>query len=732
MASETIQNDCAPIWGNILSGSGNFRIETISSRQGSFRKAAKFLCEDFYVDDGITSVSTAEGPIQLLKDTSEICSHGKYIQQRVTAAELDWDAPIPTEEKLEWERWLEDLKTIDKISIKRCMKKAGMDVQTTQIHVFNDASLKGYGACCYLRQVGKDGTVHTMLLFGKSRVAPLKPVTIPRLELQAAVIAVRISKLVSRELKLSFEEMYFWCDSQIVLGYIANESKRFHMYVANRIHEIHQNSTPSQWHYVKSKDNPADMASRGASVDELINSSWLSGPDFLKEHDVKAYKEANDVIRKVEEHDPEVKPVKVLKTSAAAPNIAHKFLKYSTFNELVKSLAILQKSVRKKTWKSVSATAEDMQEAEVLAIKRTQEMSFQEEIQTLKENKSVTKDSTIAKLNPYLDKQSILRVGGRLHRADITTNEKCPMIVPKYSHLAKLLVRHHHHRIHHLGRRSPLAATREAGYWIIRGASTVKSTISDCFACSKLRKPLQEQLMGDLSAERVQRTPPFSRVGMNVFGPYHVRERRSTLKRYGLIFTCLYSRAVHIEMLDDPSTDSFINALGCLTAIKGHVIALYSDNATNFVGAKNLFDKELERVSDPKMQKYLLDHRITFKNNTPEASHQGGAWEKLIRSAKAVLNGMAINYKERIDSQTLRTAFYEVASTLNNKPPTATNIRSLDEEIIAPNRLLTMKRGQTSALPPGKFTDSEVYGKARWKKAQQIADEFFKPGNLNI
>lgn len=544
------------------------------------RKAVEFLCDDFYVDDGITSLGTVKEAISLIKDTTDICSQGnvrlhkfisnnrevmnaipssersestqkidlnkdklpnertlgmqwnvetdcfefnlnieskpatkrgilstiaqvydplglvgpfilrgKQILQKVTSSTQPWDAPVSAEEKIEWEKWLDDLKQLENFHIERWMRAEDMVVKTTQIHVFSDASLKGYGACCYLRQVGQNGQVHTALLFAKSRVAPLKPVTIPRLELQAAVTAVRIHKIVVKELRMKIDGVYFWCDSQVVLGYISNESKRFHMYVANRVHEIHQHSSPSQWNYVTTQDNPADIASRGATALELSESDWRRGPEFLQQTDINSYIKANTAKKKLDYKDPEVRKLQVLTTSTTRQTIEERFTKYSNFNSLVKGLAILRDIVRRKQWKGTQLTVQAILEAEVFAIKSAQEAAYPKEIQTLLQKKNIGKDSDIHTLNPYLAENGLLCVGGRLRRADPIQVERFPVLIPKHSHLARLIVRHYHQKIHHLGQRSTLAAVREAGYWIVSGTSKVKSEIRDCIICTKLRKP---------------------------------------------------------------------------------------------------------------------------------------------------------------------------------------------------------------------------------------------------
>ena len=186
---------------------------------------------------------------------------------------MGWDDPIPDEVKVKWERWRSDLLEVQHITIPRCYKPDNFGrVVNAQLHHFSDVSVKGYGQCSYLRLVNENQRVHCSFVMGKSRVAPLKPVTIPRLELTAAVCSVRISQQLQRELEYTIDQEYFWTDSKVVLGYIANESRRFHVFVANRVQEIQENTSVDQWKYVESKQNPADEASRGLKTQELLNS----------------------------------------------------------------------------------------------------------------------------------------------------------------------------------------------------------------------------------------------------------------------------------------------------------------------------------------------------------------------------------------------------------------------------------------------------------------------------
>lgn len=208
--------------------------------------------------------------------------------------------------------------------------------------------------------------------------------------------------------------------------------------------------------------------------------------------------------------------------------------------------------------------------------------------------------------------------------------------------------------------------------------------------------------MGNLPGEHLERTPVFTHIAMDVFGPFFVKDRHTELKRWGLLITCLYSRAIHIEILEDMMKDRLIQALRSFMALRGPVKMIICDNGTNFVGIKNTLKRELD-LANQEMQQCLLENRIDIKFNSPDASHQGGATERLIRSVRAVLNGMGLKYKNRLDTKTLRTTFHEAACIVNSRPLTTTLVNDPKDNIISPNHLLTTKTAPLVPPPPGKF-----------------------------
>ena len=220
-----------------------------------------------------------------------------------------WDDEIPTEYFVLWQQWLADLPKLSEFAVERCFKPPNFKVKSAQLHHFSDASERGYGSVSFLRQLSFDDQIHCSFVLGKSCLSPLKTVTIPRLELTAATVSVRLDTLISKELDYPapLGDTFFWTDSTTVLRYMENETKRFQTFVANRITLIRERSSPSQWKYVESKKNPADCASRGLSVGSfLVTNSWIREPDFLWTSE-DSWPERPPSISEVTNDDPEVK-----------------------------------------------------------------------------------------------------------------------------------------------------------------------------------------------------------------------------------------------------------------------------------------------------------------------------------------------------------------------------------------------------------------------------------------
>jgi hypothetical protein len=646
---------------------------------------------------------------------------GKKILQEVCQRGIGWDEALPNELQPRWEKGIGDFVNLEKIQISRCVKPHDFGEPTTvELHHFSDASTFGYGQCSYLRLVTGD-QVHCTLVAGKARVAPTKVVTIPRLELTAAVTSVKMSVMLKEELDYEIDGEYFWTDSKVVLGYIGNEARRFHVFVANRVQRIRLNSTPEQWHYVETERNPADHASRGLTALELAQSNWFAGPQSLWERDVSF---ADNPAMELRVGDPEVRSSIVLSTkSAEVFPLLDRLNKFSKWSAALRAVAQLQRLARGERHRRTS-TVQERKEAEHFIIGLVQQRAFEEEIEQLNAKDSLTRTSKLFTLDPFLQ-DGILRIGGRLTKSALSDELKHPAILPKDSHVTELIIDYCHERTQHQGRGMTQNEVRSNGYWVVGGSKVVAAHLRRCVWCRKFRRPVEEQKMADLPEDRVETSPPFAYCGIDCFGPFKVKQGRKEYKRYGLLLTCMCSRAVHIEVLDDMTTDAFINALRCFIAIRGTVRQIRCDQGSNFIGAKNEFSEALKEMDGGRLQAYLAERQCDFVMNAPHSSHAGGVWERQIRTIRNVLTSLFEQCPSRFDDASLRTFFYEAMHIVNSRPLSTENINDPTHlEPLTPNHLLTMK-SSLALPPPGHFVKQDLYIRKRWRRVQYLTEQFW-------
>ena len=683
---------------------------------------------------------------------------GKRILQDLCREKADWDDPVPEDVKRRWEKWRDELLHLNKLKVQRCLTPAGFErTKSMELHHFSDASTTGYGQSSYLRIVNENDEVHCAFVIGKARVSPLRPITIPRLELTAALVSVKVSCMLQEELDFDDITHVFWTDSKVVLGYIGNDARRFHVFVANRVQQIRENTSPDQWKYVETENNPADDASRGLSAQQLNESCrWLKGPEFLWQPELPS-----TVVERwiPTPNDPEVKKVKSFATQATTarlPSLVSRLEYFSCWHRAKRAVANCKRLMRRlknpemKDAKNRAPTrqihqkykvnVDDLTNAEDTILRHVQEEAFPDELKILRAHTHNTADraevsklkatmkktSCLYRLDPFLDPNGILRVGGRIKRADVPYHLKHPIILPRKGHVTTLVMRYYHRRAGHPGRGITLNELRSNGYWIIGGSSAVGYHITSCVQCHRLRGSVQDQKMADLPSDRLHPAPPFTYCAVDYFGPWYIKEGRKVLKRYGVLFTCLASRAVHLEVAKTLETDSFINVLRCFLARRGPVRQLRSDQGTNLVGAKGELKETLEKMDNVEVQNFLLKKEcdwIEFKLNTPTASHAGGVWERMIRTVRNALNGLLEEHGTQLDEESLRTLMCEAEAIVNSRPmaPPGTNVP--EEEPLTPNHLLTMK-SRVLLPPPGEFQRADMYLIKRWKRVQYLVNQF--------
>lgn len=268
--------------------------------------------------------------------------------------------------------------------------------------------------------------------------------------------------------------------------------------------------------------------------------------------------------------------------------------------------------------------------------------------------------------------------------------------------MAILLVRHFHEAVKHQGRHFTAGALQSAGYWIIGGKRLISSLLHKCIKCRRLRGKYQCQLMSDLPADRLQPSPPFTFIGLDTFGPWSIVTRKtrggaSNSKRWAVLFTCLYTRAIHIEVIEELSSSSFINCLRRFISLRGNVKEIRSDRGSNFVGATEDLDVNVINVEDNPVREFLYDQKVTWIFNPPHSSHMGGVWERMIGIARRILDSMLMDLHSRhLTHEVLTTLMAEVCAIVNSRPIAPVCSDPESPVILSPNMLLTQKSGEIS------------------------------------
>ena len=444
----------------------------------------------------------------------------KGLLQAFCQQKLGWDERVNEEEGRKWQEWVRGLDELSDLTIPRCLLPPWYTAECKlELHHFSDASESGYGAVTYLRCLSPDTQTHVSFVIGKSRLAPLKKVTIPRLELSAAVVAVKLDQIVMQELDLPTTSI-LWTDSITVLGYIENKKTRFKTFVANRLSFIHDNTEASQWRYVDTNLNPADLASRGIKAEEKTKlKRWVEGPEFLREDALYWPQRPGDL--EVSSADPEVKREKAMVNFTSQEGLNQLMAIHSNWFALQGSVAWLLRfkefftckySGRKApVRKSQRLSVKEMELAKLAIIRYVQAEAFEKDIplhtdeRTKNPNKWKPKGS-LGKLCPIME-DGVLRVGGRLDRADISHEAKHPLILPNKHHVTDLIIQECHASEGHSGQDHVLSNLLQE-FWIVKGKSAVRRVLSKCFHCRKMFAPPNTQLMASLPVDRLTPDKP--------------------------------------------------------------------------------------------------------------------------------------------------------------------------------------------------------------------------------
>lgn len=651
----------------------------------------------------------------------------KILFQSLWMRKIDWDDELDGDILVNWLKIRDDFQNLNNIRIPRWLGS----YESIELHGFCDASQWAYSAVVY-SVVRTDNGNRVQLVVAKTKVAPIKQVTIPRLELMGAVLLSKLVVNLAKALKLRINDIVLWTDSQIVLDWLDDHPRRWPVFVANRTSAILTEHSRERWRHVPSELNPADPASRGVTATELAHlDMWWNGPSFLLEPvELWPVQKLREVSREEVKHSISLLSRVVVENSMLSINFIEKF---SSFHKMTKILAIVLRfknngllKMRNLQRVAGNISTEEMTISSNLLVKFVQEEHFGEDIKALNRQQSVPSKSKLKSLNVFLDDDAILRVGGRLGKASIPFHTKHPIILPNSSALSKALVNDYHEHYHHAGVGLMMNLLRQR-YWIIRMKNLVRATVHRCISCIRQRPKIEEQLMGELPAPRVNPSYTFSNVGVDYCGPFRVqisrRRGQSPMKAYVCVFICMSTKAVHLECTSDLTTDAFLGALKRFIGRRGCCKIIHSDRGTNFVGANNHL-QELYKfllINNDKIYSFLLRDGITWKFNPPGAPHMGGLWEAAVKSMKAHLKRVV--GESILTLEEFTTLIVQIESMLNSRPLCST-ISDDDVEILTPAHFLIGR--SLTMVPEVDDTPNKISLSLRWELVKKMVNHFWR------
>jgi len=649
----------------------------------------------------------------------------KIFLQTLWQSRVDWDEPLPLDLGSKWLLFYSEMSSLGSVVIPRCVTIP--DSVRFELHGFCDACPNAYAAVIYVKVISSSHGVRISLLTSKTRVAPLKHQSLPRLELCGALLLAHLFTSAVDALRRFDFVLHAWTDSTIALNWIASPSRRWKSFVANRVSVIQQTIPSSSWHHVCGKSNPADCASRGICPSQLLSHSlWWSGPPWLSgsAFSCQCLNPLHSVL--LEEKAP---PVLFITLSPASL-----LTRYSSLVRLKRVTAFCLRFGHNALLRGQSdrlvgpLTAGEIELAFDRLVLWAQQVSYPREILACQQGVPVSLKSPILSLNPFLDSCGFLRVGGRIRHANVSHDAAHQLILPYDCHLSYLLFVQLHLDSHHAGPQLLLAEMRTR-FWVPRARALAKRVVHRCIRCFRFSAKFVSQMMGDLPLARVTPSPPFNHTGVDFAGPYLLRSpvgrKSTTYKAYISLFICFTTKAIHLEVVGALTSVAFVAAFRRFVARRGKPSTIYSDQGTNFVGAaRHLGDlaKEVLHSDDSSFNDFLSTENIIWKFNPPHAPNFGGLWEAGVKSVKRHLartmsSGSFLTFEE------FSTLLCQIEACLNSRPIAPISDSSSDSMALTPAHFLIGR--SLLSVPQRNVADVPSNHLTRWNLIQQNLQHFW-------
>ena len=657
----------------------------------------------------------------------------KILLQRLWEENLEWDDPVPELLRQQWSQWRTELHLLSEVHIPRCYYPREVRIVFRQLHGFSDASELAYGGVVYLRSLDSTGNIHISIVMAKTKVAPLKRLTIPRLELCGAHLMARLLRHCQVVFNLSSEDIFAWTDSTIVLNWLASSPRRFRTYVGNRVASITELVAPSRWNHVEGSENPADCASRGLLPSELLSHNlWWKGPSWLQlgihcwpKQSTLPQNQPSDEANEICSHATIVCSLPIMSID-----------RFSSFMRLTRVTAWVKRFLHNCQVKEQQnhsqgpLSVEEMNTSRCYWVSVAQKDCFLDEINAIISKKPLSRSSPLLSLTPFIDGAGLLRVGGRQQNAKLAYDSQHPLILHGKHPISKLIIHAEHLRLLHAG---PLLIAASLGrhYHIVGGRKVIRSITRSCVICRRKSLRPQPPVMGQLPTERVTPDSVFSRVGVDYAGPVYIKHgyvrKPTVIKAYVSVFVSLSVKAVHIELVSDLTSEAFIACLRRFVSRRGRPSLIWSDHGSNFVGASNqlkeLFSFLREQKTEEDVTDFCSNQDIVWDFIPERAPHFGGLWEAAVKSFKKHLTRVVGNV--RLTFEELSTVLTQIESCLNSRPLSALPSDNDDGiEPLTPGHFLIGR--PLEALPNPAFSYRSLTLLKRWHLCQALVRHFWQ------
>lgn len=666
---------------------------------------------------------------------SPIVITAKILIQAIWKTQTGWDEAVTAPILKAWETFKKEIPDVQSIRIPRWLGTSKH--APIQLHGFSDASQDAYACCVYARTVHLDGHITVELIQSKTRVAPLKTQSIPRLELCGAHILAKLLKTILNSIQLQIAHSFCWTDSEVVLQWLHKSPSELKTFVANRVAYIQENTHEQAipWNWVAGIENPADIASRGMSPSQLANNDlWWKGPSWLTLPEEQWPKPRNIIDSNTANEEVKIVSMVAVVTPTLKKRDNHTktefdiFEAYTNFLTLWHVVAYILRAAsnfkrKRDKYERGPLSDEELEEARLTIVRNHQAKYFKAELEELTnpdKRKRINHD-----LSMWYDTQTrTLRLLGRVITDNLTFNQKFPIIISHRGRLATLLM-DHAHRMGHGGAQQMLQFIRQQ-YWITKARQLAQSIIHKCRNCRRHHIHTATTLMAALPAERTTSLRAFKQCGVDYLGPINIASRTGRnppiSRGYVSVFICMVTRAIHLEIVNNGTKEAFIQALRRIISRRGAIKQMWSDNGTTFVGANNY----LRSIGDQHEQ-WAPDIEHTFhlqwKFIVPRAPSWGGIWEAAVKSVKRhitrIVGDRNLTYEE------WTTLLAQIEAWVNSRPLVPLTDDPTDMVALTPAHFLIGEA--LTALPePDNLIDTPENRLVRWQLIQKLNQEIWK------